>query len=94
MTQRKRRTFSDEFKNQIVQLHRNGKKKADIQREYNLSPSLVDRWIHQADNSVSFKESDNRTPEELELIALRKKVKQQEMEIDILKQAALILGQK
>ncbi len=35
---------------------------------------------------------DNRTEEEKELIELRKKVKQLEMENDILKQAALLLG--
>lgn len=38
--------------------------------------------------------SDNRTDEEKELIELRKKVKQLEMENDILNQAALILGQR
>jgi len=55
---------------------------------------LVDRWINQANNSGSFKEKDNRTPEEQELIELRKRNMQLEMENDILKQAALILGQK
>lgn len=42
----------------------------------------------------SFKEKDNRSEEEQELIQLRKKVKQLEMENDILKQAALILGRR
>jgi len=42
----------------------------------------------------SFKESDNRTPEEKELIELRKQNKQLLMENDILKQAALIMGRK
>ena len=37
---------------------------------------------------------DNLTPEQAELIALRKKNKQLEMENDILKQAALIFGRK
>lgn len=43
---------------------------------------------------MSFDINDNRTEEEKELIALRKKVKELEMENDILKQAALILGKK
>lgn len=43
---------------------------------------------------VLFKEKDNRSEEEQELIQLRKKVKQLEMENDILKQAALILGRR
>ena len=42
----------------------------------------------------SFKAADNLTPAEKELIALRKRNQQLEMENDILKQAALIFGRK
>ena len=91
---RPRRTYSDEFKNQLVQLYLNGKRKCDIIREYDLSSSLLDKWIKQATSTGSFKEKDNRSEEEQELIQLRKKVKQLEMENDILKQAALILGRR
>jgi len=91
---RPRRAYKEEFKNQVVQLYKNGKRKCDIIREYDISPSLLSRWIHQADKSGSFKEKDNRTPEEQELIELRKRNKELEMENDILKQAALILGRK
>ena len=45
-------------------------------------------------NTKSFSAEDNRTEEENELIELRKKVKQLEMENDILKQAALLLGKR
>ncbi|WP_230128795.1 transposase, partial [Bacillus sp. CECT 9360] len=34
MTKRERRTFSEEFKNQMVQLYQNGKPRKDIIREY------------------------------------------------------------
>jgi transposase len=54
----------------------------------------LDKWIKQSQTSGSFKEKDNRTPEEKELIQLRKENKRLQMENDILKQAALILGQK
>ena len=91
---RTRRKFTDEFKNQMYQLYTSGKSRADIVREYDLTPSALDRWIEQAQSTGSFKESDNRTPEEAELIKLRKELQQLRMENDILKQAALILGQK
>ena len=91
---RPRRTFNDEFKNQLVQLYRSGKRKSDIVREYDIASSLLDKWIAQAENTGSFKEKDNRTPEEQELIQLRKQNQQLKMENDILKQAALILGRK
>ena len=91
---RPRQTYTEEFKMQLVQLYLNGKKKCDILREYDISSSVLDRWIKQANTTGSFKESDNRTDAEIELIELRKRNKQLEMENDILKQAALILGRK
>ena len=90
----KRRTFSTEFKKQVVALYENGKSRQDIVREYELTASALDRWITQFQQSGSFKEKDNRPPEEQELIDLRKRNKQLEMEVDILKQAALIMGRK
>lgn len=95
MTQKKeRRLFSEDFKNQIFQLYVNGKSKSDIAKEYDLSPSVLNRWIKQAQSTGSFKEKDNRTPEEIELIKLRKENQQLKIENDILKQAALIMGRK
>ena len=81
---RPRRTYTPEFKQQLVDLYRSGKRKCDIVREYDIAKSLLDKWIAQ----------DNRTPEQQELIELRKQNKQLKMENDILKQAALILGRK
>ena len=92
---RKPRKYTDEFKQQLVDLYHAGKHRCDIIcREYDLSTSLFDKWVKQADNSGSFHEKDNRTPEQEELIKLRKENQQLKMENDILKQAALILGRK
>lgn len=91
---RPRRSYTPEFKQQLVDLYHSGKRKCDIVREYDIAKSLLDKWISQADNSGSFKEKDNRTPEQQELIELRKQNQQLKMENDILKQAALILGRK
>lgn len=91
---RKPRSYTDEFKKQIVDLYHSGKRKCDICREYDIANSLFDKWLKQADNSGSFHEKDNRTPEQEELIRLRKENKQLLMENDILKQAALIMGRK
>ena len=91
---RSRRTFTPEFKQQLVDLYHSGKRKYDIVREYDIAKFLLNKWISQADHSGSFKEKDNRTPEQQELIALRKQNQQLKIENDILKQAALILGRK
>jgi len=94
MTKRKRRTFTEEFKQQIVQLYQNGKPRKEIIQEYDLTPSSLDKWMGQSWTSCSFKEKDNLPSAEKELIELRKRNKQLETENDILKQAALILGRK
>mgnify|MGYP000901347837 FL=1 len=94
MTKRKRRTFTNEFKEQIVRLHESGKPRSEIIKEYDLTPSAFDKWVRQHKSTGSFNEKDNRTPEQEELIRLRKENKRLAMENDILKQAALIMGRK
>lgn len=94
MPKKDRRTFTPEFKLQMVQLYLNGKSKNDLIREYELTPSALDRWIRQHETTGSFKEADNQSEMEKELAKLRKENKQLLMENDILKQAALILGRK
>ncbi len=94
MAPRKRREFTDEFKNQMVQLYLNGKPRSEIIMEYDLTESAFDRWVKQSRSTGSFREADNRSSEENELIQLRKENQRLKMENDILKQAALILGRK
>ena len=77
---RQRRTFTPEFKLQMVKLYENGKSRADIAYEYDLTPSFTTK--------------DNRTDAENELEKLRKENQRLLMGNDILKQAALIMGRK
>lgn len=94
MTKKQRRTFTTEFKKQMVKLYENGKPKKDILEEYELTKSVLDNWIKQCRQSGSFKTKDNRSEEESELLQLKKENKRLQMENDILKQAALIIGRK
>lgn len=73
MSKRQRRTYSKEFKQQMVDLYNAGKPRAEIVREYELTPSAFDKWVKQANTTGSFKEKDNLTPEQKELAALRKR---------------------
>lgn len=91
---RQRRTFTPEFKLQLVKLYENGKSRADIVREYDNTPSALDRWVKNHRETGSFAAKDNRTEEENELIHLRKENQRLQMEVDILKQATLIMGRK
>jgi transposase len=94
MEKRPARKFTEEFKRQMVQLHASGKPANEIIKEYDLTPSTFHKWVKQYNSSGSFKEKDNQTPQEKELIKLRKTNQQLLMENDILKQAALIMGRK
>ncbi|OCG54577.1 transposase [Gilliamella sp. Occ4-3] len=93
-SRRTKRSFTNEFKKQMVMLYQNGKKRVDIVSEYDLTKSALDKWITQYQTTGSFIAKDNRRTEENELIALRKENKRLLMENDILKQAALIMGRK
>ena len=90
----KKQNYTDEFKKQIVELRKSGKPASVISKEYDLARSTVCKWYADYTKTGSFKAKDNRSEEENELIALKKHVKQLEMENDILKQAALIMGRK
>ncbi len=94
MTRRKRRSFTQEFKHQMVQLYLNGKPASEITEEYDLSPTSIHTWVKQFNKTESFKAQDNRTPEQIESQRKDKRIKELEMENDILKQAALIIGRK
>ena len=91
---RERRTFSSEFKLQMVRLYENGKPRNEIVREYDLTPSALGKWIKQHQSTGSFNHQANLSDDEKELTKLRKEVQHLKMENDILKQAALIMGRK
>lgn len=68
MTERRKlRSYTDEFKQQLVQLHENGKRKCDICREYDIATSLSDKCLKQSAASSSFHEKDNRSAKQQEL---------------------------
>jgi transposase len=86
--------YTEDFKKQIAQLRENGKRLADIKREYGVPTSTVSKWHKQYVTSGRFTAEGNRSADDKELRALRKENKRLQMENDILKQAALILARK
>ncbi len=90
----KRSHYNDTFKKQIVDLINNGKSPSEVVKEYKISRSTVHKWTHDYNSSKSFKAKDNHSDLENELITVRKELALAQMENDILKQAALILGRK
>lgn len=90
-----RKRFDEDFKKQLVKIYNQGNHSyRSLSEEYGVSAPTIRTWVIRYNESNSFNIDDNRTEEENDLIELRKRVKQLEMENDILKQAALLLGKR
>lgn len=89
---KKRRSFSREFKKQVVDLYHSGKARKDIIETFDLTPSAFDKWVKEYTESQSKEGSDELSPEKKELLYLREENAKLQRENDILKQAALIFG--
>jgi len=88
------KSYTEEFKRQIVELRKSGRKMSDITKEYGITKTTVYNWENQYAISGKFGVAENMSETEKENRALKKEVKHLRMENDILKQAALILGRK
>jgi len=88
-----KKKYTEEFKVQILQLINSGKTQAEIRHEYGIPGSTLNQWI-KANNGLPARNKKVLTKEEKEIIALKKQIKQIEMERDILKSAALIFAKK
>ena len=63
-------------------------------RVLKISRDSLENWVKRCRNAGSFHAKDNQSEQELELKELKRRNKELEMEVDILKQAALIIGRK
>ena len=72
----------------------NGKKMSELEAEYDLSHSTVARWVKAIHENGSTRAADNRTPEQQRILDLERENRQLRMEVDVLKQAALIFARK
>ena len=88
------RHFTDEFKRQIVDLHNAGKPKREAMDEYDLGKSTAERRIKSINATGSPRAADNRTPEQNRILELERENRRLRMEVDVLKQAALIYARK
>ncbi|HEX8072072.1 MAG TPA: transposase [Pyrinomonadaceae bacterium] len=78
------RKYDDEFKREAVRKIHDGQSVASVARELGCAESLLHRWKRE-----TFEASSDA---EREVLALRKRVRELEVERDILKKAALIFG--
>ena len=95
MTKRKR--FSRQFKTDAVRLvTEQGYRVSEAARNLGIHPNMLSRWKRQleAESEDAFPGKGQMTPEKEELHRLRKRVKQLEMEREILKKAAAFFAKE
>ena len=88
------RHHDEAFKRQIVQSCESGKPSREIRAGHDIARSTPRRWVQGIRDSGSTKAADNRTPEQNELIELRKRNRQLEMEVDVSEQAAPVFARR
>ena len=82
------RVFSQEFKDQIVALHRSGRTAADIAEEFDLSATTVSNWVRAADNQDKRRRASPSGETDQERIArLERELAKKEEELEILGKA-------
>jgi len=80
MTEKVKKVYEENFKKHIVSLNTKGQSISEIAKEYGLHK-----------NSGSFKSKDNMSEQQNRIRELERQTKEQQMEIDILKKAMVVM---
>lgn len=92
MAHRKQQRYTNEFKQQIVDLYNAGTPVSQLAREYGLVEQTIYKWIKNLSPIVKTDEGDTVSMKEYK--ELQKKMAQLEMENEILKKATAIFARK
>lgn len=85
------KSYNEEFKKTIVTLYENGKKLAELSREYGINESTIRPWIKKYGTITT---STGEITNNDEIIKLKKKLQEIELENEILKKAVAIFSKK
>jgi transposase len=90
------KVYSQEFKDQIVELHRTGRTFVDIGREFQISPTTVTNWVREADRkqlrgSVTADPGDDL---KLKVARLERELARKDEELEILGKALAFFARR
>lgn len=88
---RERKNYDEEFKRHIVELYNAGQTQGELAKAYSLHPTSISNWVKFYKNSGSFKAKDNLTEEQKQIRELENRLKDKQMELDILKKAMVVM---
>jgi transposase len=90
MSQKTKRVFDKDFKENIVKMVLNKEKKiSELSREFDINANIIHTWKNQylSNKDFAFPGKGHQSPEDAELRKLRQKLKEVSEERDILKKA-------
>ena len=86
---RKVKSYTQEYKNTIIELFNSGKTYAEISSEYGVPKTTIRQWINKA-NKIDNNNTSNKIDADFK--AIKKKMAQLEQENEILKKALSIFA--
>ena len=91
---RPRRSFTPEFKAEIVELCRQGDRSiGQVDKDFDLSETAVRAWVHQEETDVG-ERPGLTTEERAELFRLRRENRRLQMDVDLLKRATAFFAKE
>jgi transposase len=87
--------FSQEFKDQVVELYRRGKTFKDLAREFDLSATTVSNWVRVADKKQSASPPEEaREPDAAKVARLERELAERTEELEILGKALAFFARR
>lgn len=88
--------YSQEFKDQIVELHRQGRSFSDLAREFNLAATSISNWVRAAERRDSARPARGAPAEsdQAKIRRLEKELARTREELDILGKALAFFARR
>ena len=88
-------TYPQEFKDQIVELHRQGRSFVDLAKEFNLAPTSISNWARAADKrDAAARAGSDAEPDKAKIARLERELARKEEELQILGKALAFFARR
>ena len=89
---RKVKSYTQEYKNTIIELFNSGKTYAEISSEYGVPKTTIRQWVNKANNINNNNNNNTSNKNDADLKAIKKTMAQLEQENEVLKKALSIFA--
>jgi transposase len=90
-------TYAQEFKDQIVELHRGGRSFMELGKEFNLAPTSISNWVRAADrrdSALSRQAGAAGESDQAKIRRLERELERKEEEVQILGKALAFFARR